>query len=149
MKPFALPDAMISPFGGSRSSSSSAALSSFRTSADSVFVDASARSSTSRARPSDSRVMLQCRSNVSIFMAASDPFDQHRAALPAADADRRDAALSAGAHERVQQVEHDPRARRADRVTERDRAAVDVELRLVEPAERRVEAELAAAIAGV
>ena len=69
--------------------------------------------------------------------------DEHRAAEPAADADRRHAALAAGPLEHVQHVQHDARARRADRVADRDRAAVDVEPVLVERAHRARQAELA------
>jgi len=79
----------------------------------------------------------------------SDALDQHRAALSAADADRRDAATPARTPEDVQDVQHDPRTRRADRVAQRDRAAVDVELGLIERPERRIEAELGLAIGGV
>ena len=47
----------------------------------------------------------------------------------------------------VQHVQHDARARRADRMPDRDRAAVDVELVLVERAHRAGQAELVAAVA--
>ena len=62
--------------------------------------------------------------------SASDSLDEHRAAQAAADADRGHAAPPAGALQHVQHVQDDPRARRADRMAERDGAAVDVELRL-------------------
>src|SRR6185437_3648744 len=74
----------------------------------------------------------------------SYPLHEHRAPLPAADADRRDAAAPAGAREDIEHVHDDPGARRADRVPERDRAAVDVELRRIDRAERTGQAELVA-----
>ncbi len=61
MKPLALPDAMTSPAGGSRSSASSAPLSSASASAESVFALAPALSKLSRARPSAPRASVQCR----------------------------------------------------------------------------------------
>src|SRR5438132_5410926 len=72
--------------------------------------------------------------------------DQHGAALPSADAERRDAAAPAGALEDLQHVQHEARARGADGMADRDRAAVDVELAAVELAERAVEPEVRAAI---
>src|SRR6266852_931296 len=76
----------------------------------------------------------------------SAALDQHRATLAAADAERGDAAAPAGALEHLQYVQHEARARGADRVTHRDRAAVDVELAAVELAEGAVEPEVRAAI---
>jgi hypothetical protein len=58
---------------------------------------------------------------------SADRFDQHRPALTAADADRGDAAPRLGCAQRLQQVQDDACAGRADRVTDRNRAAVDVE----------------------
>src|ERR1700694_2765529 len=75
-----------------------------------------------------------------------DAFDQHGAALPAADAQRCDAALAAGALEDLEHVQHDARARGADRVPDRDRAAVDVEPGAVEPAESTIEPEVLPAV---
>src|SRR5437879_1222705 len=66
--------------------------------------------------------------------------DQHRPALPAADAERGDTALAAGAFEHLEHVQHDTRARGADGMADGDGAAVDIELRAVEAAERMVEA---------
>src|SRR5438045_1848844 len=73
-------------------------------------------------------------------------FDQHRAAQAAADADGCDAPLRVVSFQRLEQVQDDPRARRAHRVAEGDRAAVHVEPFLVERAERAFKAELLAAI---
>src|SRR5437667_1484342 len=134
MKPFAFPEAMTSPLGGSRSSSSSASLSSASTSRDNVFVVVPALSKVRRAKPSASRVSVQCR--------MSDPLHQHGAAQAAADADRRHAAPASGADQRIQHMEHDARTRGADGMTERNGTAVDVELRFVELAHRMVETEL-------
>src|SRR5581483_4891717 len=78
---------------------------------------------------------------------ASHGLDHHRAAQAAADADRGHAALAFRALEDVQQVQHDARAGSADRMAERDRAAVDVELLGVEPAHGAVQPELLAAVA--
>src|ERR1700675_453465 len=50
-----------------------------------------------------------------------DALDEHRAALPSADAQRGDAAPAAGALENLEHVQHDARARGADRVPDRDR----------------------------
>src|SRR6185437_3542482 len=75
-----------------------------------------------------------------------DALDQHRAALPAADAERRHAAPAAGALEHLEHVEQHARAGCADRVPQRDRSAVHVELRAIEAAEGMVEAEMLAAV---
>ena len=52
--------------------------------------------------------------------------DDHRDALTAADARRRQAVTTIASMQLVQQRQHQPRARRAQRMTERDRAAVHV-----------------------
>src|SRR5207249_353230 len=143
MNPFGLPERMTSPFGGSDWSRSSASLSSASAAVDSVFAVAPALSNVSHASSSASRESVQC----SIRFAAprrSYAFDEHRAALPAADADRGNAAPPARPLENVQQMQHDARARRAHRMPERDRAAIDVELVLVERTERSRQAELIA-----
>src|SRR3954451_20785740 len=62
--------------------------------------------------------------------------DDQRVTLAAAPAERGGADTAAAALELEGEVQHDPGARHADRVAERDRAAVDVDL-------VRVEAELA------
>src|SRR5206468_7756316 len=114
MKPLALPDRMISAFGGSRSNVSSASFNSASACCDSVFVVAPARSNVSVATPSSARVICQ------FCMATLDALDEHCAALSAADADRGDASLAAGALEHVQQMQHDSRAGRADGMADRD-----------------------------
>src|SRR6185503_21170222 len=58
--------------------------------------------------------------------------DQERVALSAAGADRREPEPSAVTPEVVDHSGHDPAARCADRVAERDRAAVDVHDLLVD-----------------
>src|SRR5436190_16052830 len=55
--------------------------------------------------------------------------DDERDTLAAADAGRRDADAAAAPLELLEQGVRDARPRRPERVTERDRAAVDVELR--------------------
>ena len=57
------------------------------------------------------------------------PFDGERDAVAAAEAERRDAALQVAPLQRVEQRRQHARAARADRVAERDGAAVDVDLR--------------------
>src|SRR6185503_6333795 len=69
------------------------------------------------------------------------PLDDHRDALPAADAERCDAELRVAVLHRVQQRGQDPRAARADGMTEGDGAAVHVhavlrDVELAEDAER-------------
>src|SRR4051812_41858979 len=59
--------------------------------------------------------------------ARSLPLQQDRRALPPADAEGGEAEVDVAAAHLVEQGEDDPRAGRADRVAERDRAAVDVE----------------------
>src|SRR5689334_23849719 len=78
-------------------------------------------------------------------MRLRDALDEHRSALSAADADRCNAAPAAGALEHVQHVQHDPRPRRANRMAERDRTAVDVQLVFIEHTERTRETKLVAA----
>src|SRR4051795_6337073 len=58
--------------------------------------------------------------------------DHDRVALAAAAADRRDTEPAAPPAQLVEQRADDPRARGADRMAERDRAAVDVDARLVD-----------------
>src|SRR5437764_2296523 len=164
MKPLALPDRIISAFGGSCSKMSSASFNSANACCESVFVVAPARSNVSVATPSSARVICQFCIAVSpagpsqgtdpppsgaareaSVGVASYVLDQHRAALPAADADRCDAAFAAGAFEHVQQMQHEARARCAHGMAHRDGAAVDVQLRFVEHTERARQPELASA----
>src|SRR6185312_15226643 len=71
--------------------------------------------------------------------------DQHRAALPAADAFGGDALLDAQPFHPIDQVQHDPVSARADRMAEADRAAVHVERVALDAAGRALEAERLAA----
>src|SRR5262245_6130572 len=79
-------------------------------------------------------------------VATPHALDQHCPALAATDADGRHPALSTGALEHVEQVQDDARARCADRMTEGNRASVDVEPGAIERPERVVETELLAAV---
>src|SRR6266568_2047985 len=176
MKPLSLPERMTSPLGGALESSRRTARSSSNTSTENVLVAVAALSKTSHAMPSASRSIVQClrlsfgamsvtegpprlrltplrcpqtrgrNSRLGAALRRSCAFHQHRAAQAAADADRGNPALGLGALEHVEHVEHDPRPRRADRMPERDRPAVDVELRLIEGAQRAFEAQLRLAI---
>ena len=113
--------------------------------ARSVLVDSPCLSNVSQARPSASVSSRQClpvlrrvhAQLASTSIAPPWPPPMQIEAMPR---------LPLLRFEHLQQVQHDARARGADRVAERDRAAVDVELLLVELAERRVEAELLAAV---
>ncbi len=84
MKPFALPDAMTSPFGGSRSRRSSASFNSASTAADSVLVVVPALSNVSRAKPSAIAGMsFQCSiMSRSISIAPPSPPPMQIAAMP-------------------------------------------------------------------
>src|SRR5205085_6089917 len=77
---------------------------------------------------------------------ALDAFDQHRAALPAADANRCHAAPSAGALQHVEKMQHDARAGSTHGMTDRDRATIDIELVAIELAQWRIQTELALAV---
>src|SRR5690606_18839682 len=61
------------------------------------------------------------------FVYVSDALDRKRDGVATAEAERRDTALRVALLQRVQQCDQDARARRADRVTERDGAAVHVD----------------------
>src|SRR5688500_16157156 len=61
-----------------------------------------------------------------------NPLDDHRNPLPAADARGSQPVALLAAAQLVQDREHETRAGRAERMAERDRAAVDVELLHVE-----------------
>ena len=62
------------------------------------------------------------------------PLDRHPDAVAAAEAERRDAALQVAPLQRVEQRRQHAPAARADRVAERDGAAVHVDLLRVDPA---------------
>ena len=64
---------------------------------------------------------------------AQQRLDDDRDALPAADAGGAEPVAAAPASQRVQQVERDAGAARAERVAQRDRAAVHVGALAVEP----------------
>src|SRR4051812_17560491 len=62
-----------------------------------------------------------------MFFRGSDESQPPRRAFAATDAQRRDPALAAARLQRMQQRHHDPRPRRADRMTERTGAAIHVD----------------------
>src|SRR6476659_29121 len=68
-----------------------------------------------------------------IVSPPSDPFDGHRDGASATEAERGEAEPALAPDQFVGECRDDPGAARADRVTERDRAAVDVDLVPVEP----------------
>src|SRR6202007_1327857 len=72
---------------------------------------------------------------------SSHRLDQHRAALPAADTFGGNAAPCAQPFHRIDQMQHDSVARRADGMAETDRAAIDVEPGLIDLARGTIEAE--------
>ncbi len=76
----------------------------------------------------------------------SHALEQHRAALSAANAKRRNAALAAGALEHLEHVQHDTRARGADGMADGDGTAIDVYLLAAGRAERAIKAEVLLAI---
>src|SRR3954468_15874280 len=145
MKP-SFAERMTRPFGFSARSAPSARRSSSSASREKVFAASPCLSKVSQASPSRSVSQRQCLVSVPRSMIPPlQRFDHHRAAEAAADADAGDAALRVFSLQGFQQVQHDARPRGAHRMAERDRAAVDVQLALVERAERAVEAELVAA----
>src|SRR5579862_4859205 len=157
MKPERLAERMTNPRGWSRSIFSSTALSSVSTSSDSVLALESFLSNNSQALPSSSvrsRQLAQGPASCGASSMANGPssmsrlprmasvgfgagevfigppshcFDQHGAALPAADAFGGDAALLAEPLHGIDQMQHDAVAAGADRVADADRAAVDIE----------------------
>src|SRR5947199_10108922 len=64
---------------------------------------------------------------------SAEPLHHHRHALPATDAHRLKADRLVVRAQPVEQRRGDARARHSERVAERDRAAVDVELLLIYP----------------
>src|SRR5256885_2981904 len=141
---------MTSPFGRSAPMARRAPRSSSSAWREKVLADSPSLSKESQARRSRSISQRQCFARTCGSMRSIVPplgaFDEHRAAEAAADADRRHAALLPGALQCFQQMQHDARARGADRVAERDGAAVDVQPVLIELAERAIEAKLLAAV---
>src|SRR5690348_15767728 len=76
---------------------------------------------------------ISVRSRSKKAASAAIDLDDHRVALTAARADRGAAQPAAAPAQLEHERAEDPRARGADRVAERDRAAVDVDLVLVDP----------------
>src|SRR3990167_7164478 len=119
---FSFAERTTRPLGPAAALASSAAPSSSSASREKVLVDSPCLSNVSQARPWRSLSQRQCLSIV--FASARsigrplEGFDQHRAAQAAADADRGDAALRFLARERLQEVQHDPRARSEEHTSE-------------------------------
>src|SRR5258706_5552363 len=133
MKP-SFAERMIRPLGFSAPIARSAPRSSSSAWREKVLADSPCLSKVSQARPERSPSLSICQRQCFASTCGSmrsiapplDCFDEHRAAEAAADADARHPALLAGSFQRLQQMQHDPRARGADRVAERNRAAVDI-----------------------
>src|ERR1700722_13717755 len=79
------------------------------------------------------------------FMAFPTHLDQHRTALPAADAFGGDAAPGAQSLHRIDEMQHDAIAAAANRMTETDGAAIDIEFGAVDLAGRAFKAQNLAA----
>src|SRR6185503_3912281 len=141
---------MIRPLGRAAAISSSSTDSSFSASRENVLADSPCLSKVSQTSPSASRVQRKCFAQVLASARSMVPplqrFEQHRAAQPAADADRRQAALRVIPFQHFQQVQHDARARSAHRVAERNGAAVHVQSFLVYFAQGSIKAKLFAAV---
>src|SRR5580700_1337911 len=157
IKPLRLAERITSPRGWSRSILSSTALSSVSTSSDKVLALESFLSNSSQAMPSSSvrsRQLAQGLGSCGASSIANGPssmsrlprmasvgfgagevfmrcpshrFDQHGAALAAADAFGGDAALVAEPLHGIDQMQHDAVAAGADRMADADRTAVDIE----------------------
>src|SRR6185295_13896507 len=99
--------------------------------------------------PFGSRAQRKCFAQVLASARSMVPplqrFEQHRAAQPAADADRRQAALGIVALQHFQQMQHDACARGAHRVAEGNGAAVHIQSFLVYFAQRSIKAQFFAA----
>src|SRR5262245_32649290 len=143
------PERTTSPLGFSRRIAASARPSSSSASRENVLADSPSLSKVSQARPSRSVCQRQCRVNVEArsinglpVYLLSQRFHEHRAA----EADARDAALRFVALQRLEEVQHDARARGADWMTERDGAPVDVQLLLIQITQGTIQAELLPAV---
>src|SRR5260221_14563416 len=149
MKP-SFAERMIRPFSRSAPIARSGPRSSSSAWREKVWADSPCLSKVSQTRPSRSFSQRQCFARTcGSTRSIGSPlkcFDEHRAAQPAADADARHAFFLAGALQRLQEMQHDARARGTHRMAERDRAAVDVELLFIQRAHRAVETELLAAV---
>src|ERR1043165_9870381 len=148
-----LPERMTRPLGFSRRIAASARPSSSSASRENVLADSPSLSKVSQSRPVSQR---QCRVKVEAVEARSisggpvylfsEGFHEHRAAEAAADADARDAAFRFVALQRLEEVQHDARARGAHRMTERNGAAVDVQLFPIELSDRRIDPQFLFAV---
>src|SRR5580704_1587158 len=157
MKPPGFAERMTTPHGVSRSSFSRIAFSSDNTSSDSVLALESFLSNKSQAVPSSSmrmRQLVHCPASSGPWSAEKGPssrlrlprmanvgvaaceafipgpsnrFDEHGAALAAADAFGGDAALLAEPLHGIDEMQHDPVAAGADWMADADGAAVDIE----------------------
>src|SRR6185503_15440659 len=149
MKP-SLAERITRPFGLSVLIASSARDSSSSASRENVLADSPCLSKVSQTSPFASRSQRKCFAQVLASARSMVPplqrFEQHRAAQPAADADRRQAALRVIPFQHFQQVQHDARARSAHRVAERNGAAVHVQSFLVYFAQGSIKAKLFAAV---
>src|SRR6185436_8371315 len=153
MKP-SFAERITRPFGLSALMASSARDSSSSASRENVLADSPCLSKVSQTSPFASRCQRKCLAQVVARLLSSprsmvpplQRFEQHRAAQPAADADRRQAALRLVPFQHFQQVQHDARARGAHRVAERNRAAVHVQSFLVYFAQGSIKAKLFAAV---
>src|SRR5205814_5771464 len=127
---------MIKPFGFSAPIARSAPRSSSSAWREKVLADSPCLSKVSHTSPSRSFSQRQCFASTCGSMRSIAPpldcFDEHRAAQTAANADARHAAFLARAFERLQKMQDDARARGADRMAQRDGAAVDIELVVVQ-----------------
>src|ERR1700752_1002582 len=143
-----LPERTMRPFGLSTRIAASARPRSSSPARENVLADSPSLSKVSQASPSRSVSQRQCRVNVEArsikgipVYLFSERFHEHRAAQAAADADARDAALRMVALQRLEEMQHDARARGADRMAERDRAAVDIQFFLVQLSEGTIQSQ--------
>src|SRR5688572_13287495 len=150
MKP-SFAERMIRPLGFSRLIAASARLSSSSASREKVLADSPCLSKVSQTRPSRSRSQRQCFARIfastrSMSVSPLERFDQHRAAQPAADADRSHAAFRVVALQCFQQVQDDARTRCPDRMAKGNCPAIDVQLFFINRTQGAVEAELFPAV---
>src|SRR5580700_380455 len=156
IKPLRLAERITSPRGWSRSILSSTALSSVSTSSDKVLALESFLSNSSQAMPSSSvrsrqlaqglascgassiangpssrsRLPIMARIGFGageVFIRPSQRFDQHGAALAAADAFGGDAALVAEPLHGIDEMQHDAIAAGADRMADANRPTIHIE----------------------
>src|SRR5438105_8083365 len=126
---------MLRPRGLAAAICSSVWLSSRIASRLNVLADSPCLSKVSQIKPSRSFSHRQCfastcgsaRSILSPLIFLLECFDEHGAAEAAADADARHSLFLARALQCLEQMQHDARARGADRMAQRDCPAVDIE----------------------